>query len=142
MKDVVIAGVGIHPFGRFDVGYREMGDVAAREALADAGVALEDVDLVLVANVGAEMAKGHNIVDRSAASGVPVINVEAACASSGSALFLAAQTDRVRRGRRRALPRRREGAARASSQAPASRSGRSRPVSGSTRSTSRSRPRS
>jgi acetyl-CoA acetyltransferase len=91
VKDVVIAGVGIHPFGRFPVGYREMGEVAARDALSDAGVGIEDVGLVLVANVGAEMAKGHNIVDRIGRIGVPVINVEAACASSGSALFMAAQ---------------------------------------------------
>ncbi|MGW5241618.1 thiolase family protein [Monashia sp. NPDC004114] len=91
MKNVVIAGVGIHPFGRFPVGYREMGEVAARDALADAGVTLADVGMVLVANVGAEMAKGHNIVDRIGRTGVPVINVEAACASSGSALFMAAQ---------------------------------------------------
>jgi acetyl-CoA acetyltransferase len=91
VKNVVIAGVGIHPFGRFPAGYREMGEIAAREALADAGVSLADVGMVLVANVGAEMAKGHNIVDRIGRTGVPVINVEAACASSGSALFMAAQ---------------------------------------------------
>jgi len=91
VKDVVIAGVGIHPFGRFSVGYREMGEVAARGALADAGVVLKDVNMVLVANVGAEMAKGHNIVDRIGRTGVPVINVEAACASSGSGLFMAAK---------------------------------------------------
>lgn len=91
MKDVVIAGVGIHPFGRFPEGYREIGEVAARDALADAGVGLTDVDMVLVANVGAEMAKGHNIIDRIGRTGVPVINVEAACASSGSALFMAAK---------------------------------------------------
>lgn len=91
MKDVVIAGAGIHPFGRFDSDYRDMGEVAARGALADAGVGLSDVDIVLVANVGAEMAKGHNVVERIGRTGVPVINVEAACASSGSALFMAAQ---------------------------------------------------
>jgi acetyl-CoA acetyltransferase len=91
VKDVVIAGVGIHPFGRFAEGYREMGEVAARGAMADAGVNIKDVDMVLVANVGAEMAKGHNIVDRIGRVGVPVINVEAACASSGSSVFMAAK---------------------------------------------------
>jgi acetyl-CoA acetyltransferase len=90
MKDVVIAGVGIHPFGRFPEGYREMGETAARDALADASVTINDVNMVLVANVGAEMAKGHNIVDRIGRTGVPVINVEAACASSGSGLYMAA----------------------------------------------------
>ena len=88
MQSVRVAGVGIHPFGRFEYGYREMGEYAARECLADAGVRPEDLDMVLVANVGAEMAKGHNIMDRVAHIGKPVINVEAACASSGSALYL------------------------------------------------------
>ena len=91
MRDVVVAGVGIHPFGRFDVDYRVLGEVAARDALTDAGIGLGDVDMVLVANVGAEMAKGHNVVERIGRTGVPVINVEAACASSGSALFMAAK---------------------------------------------------
>src|ERR1700685_4350264 len=91
MRDVLVAGVGIHPFGRFAYGYRELGEYAARECLADAGVAPEDLDLVFVANVGAEMAKGHNIMDRVARIGKPIINVEAACASSGSALFTAAR---------------------------------------------------
>jgi len=90
MDDVLIAGVGIHPFGRFPVGYRELGAAAARGALADAGMALGDVDLVLVGNVGAEMAKGQNILDGVGRPGTPIINVEAACASSASTLFLAA----------------------------------------------------
>ena len=34
---VSIVGVGLHPFGRFDISGREMGLIAAREALADAG---------------------------------------------------------------------------------------------------------
>jgi len=90
MREVMVAGVGIHPFGRFEYGYRELGEHAAREALADAGVSAHDLDMVFVANVGAEMAKGHNVMERIARMGKPIINVEAACASSGSALFLAA----------------------------------------------------
>ncbi len=90
MEHVVIAGVGIHPFGRFDVGYRELGAHAAREALADASIGIDEVDTVLVANVGAEMAKGQNVVELLGRPGIPVINVEAACASSASALRLGA----------------------------------------------------
>jgi acetyl-CoA acetyltransferase len=37
------------------------------------------------------MAKGHNVMDRVARIGVPIINMEAACASSGSALYIAAK---------------------------------------------------
>lgn len=90
MDHVVVAGVGIHPFGRFAEGYRELGAVAAQAALDDAGLDAADVDLVLVGNVMAEMAKGHNVMDRLARTGKPIINVEAACASSGSALYLGA----------------------------------------------------
>lgn len=90
MEDVVIAGVGIHPFGRFPEDYRALGATAVEDCLRDAGIEPEDLDLTYVANVGAEMAKGHNVMDRVFRSGRPVINVEAACASSGSALYMAA----------------------------------------------------
>jgi acetyl-CoA acetyltransferase len=91
MQHVVIAGVGIHPFGRFESGYRQLGAAAAREALDDAGVAYNDVDFTFVANVGAEMSKGQNVVELLGASGRPIVNVEAACGSSGSALRLGAE---------------------------------------------------
>jgi acetyl-CoA acetyltransferase len=91
VKDVVIAGVGMHPFGRFGVGYRRLGQVAAGQALEDAGVSLKDLDMVLVANVSADMAKGQNVVEQLGRPGVPVLNVEAACASSAGTLLLAAQ---------------------------------------------------
>lgn len=90
MRNVWIAGSGMHPFGRFDKDYRQLGAHAAREALRDAGVAVADLDLVLVGNVGAEMAKGQNIMDEVGRHGGPIINVEAACASSAGTLFLGA----------------------------------------------------
>lgn len=90
MQNVAVVGVGIHPFGRFDHGYRQIGEVAMRDCLADAGLGPDDLDMVLVANVGAEMAKGHNIVNRVRYIGKPIVNVEAACASGGSALSLGA----------------------------------------------------
>lgn len=90
MDNVIIAGVGIHPFGRFDVGYREIGAVAARGALVDAGLGVDDLDMVLVANVGAEMAKGHNVMELVGRPGVPLFNIEAACASSAGTLAMAA----------------------------------------------------
>lgn len=91
MRNVVIAGVGIHPFGRFAAGYRELGAHAVRGALSDADIGLDDVELTLVANVGAEMAKGQNVLDPIGRTGKPIINIESACASSGSALYLGAQ---------------------------------------------------
>ena len=89
MDDVIIAGVGIHPFGRFGVGYRRLGEVAVEAALRDANVEMKDIDCTFVANVGAEMAKGQNILERIGRFGKPIMNVEAACASSAAALFMA-----------------------------------------------------
>jgi acetyl-CoA acetyltransferase len=91
VTDVVIAGVGIHPFGRFGVGYRRLGAVAAAEALADASLALDDLDMILVANVTADMAKGQNVIDQLGRPGIPVINIEAACASSAGTLLVGSQ---------------------------------------------------
>lgn len=91
MHEVLVAGVGIHPFGRFEAGYRELGSMAARDALEDAGVTAADVDMTLVANVGAEMAKGQNVMDAVGRTGRPIVNVESACGSSGSALYLGAR---------------------------------------------------
>ena len=90
MKNVVVAGVGIHPFGRFDKDYRELGAHAVRDVLADAGVGLDELDMVLVANVGEGMAKGHNVLELVGRPGMPLFNVEAACASSAGTLAMGA----------------------------------------------------
>jgi acetyl-CoA acetyltransferase len=91
MDSVVIAGVGIHPFGRFEYTYREIGAVAVSAALAESGIAAKELDVALVGNVGAEMAKGQNVLELIGRPGMPVINVEAACASSAGTLWLGAR---------------------------------------------------
>jgi acetyl-CoA acetyltransferase len=95
--DVLIAGVGLHPFGRFPLAVEELGRVAAAEALADAGVSYQDIDLTVVANVGEGMAKAQRIAGRLGASGRPVVGVESACASSAAALL--AGRDAIESGR-------------------------------------------
>jgi len=91
MERVVVAGVGIHPFGRFEADYRQLGAVAAREALVDAGVGFDDVELTLVGNVGAEMAKGQNVMTLSGGAAVRSSTWRVRAARAGSALFLGAQ---------------------------------------------------
>lgn len=90
--EAIVAGVGLHPFGRFDdKSYREIGETAARAALEDAGVSFKDVEAVFVGNVQAEMAKAANIAERIGLTGVPLVALENACASGGSALNFAAR---------------------------------------------------
>jgi acetyl-CoA acetyltransferase len=86
--DIAIVGIGIHPFGRHDgVSGLEMAAVAAREALADAGVEWSDIQFA----AGGSDAAGN--ADTSVASlgltGVPFINVKNGCATGGSALITA-----------------------------------------------------
>ena len=87
-EDVAVVGVGIHPFGRHEgVTGLQMAAIAARRALADAGVGWEEVDFA----AGGSDAGGN--ADTSVASlgltGLPFINVKNGCATGGSALTTA-----------------------------------------------------
>ena len=85
MSDVAIVGIGIHPFGRHDATGMEQGAVAARAALADAGVTWNDVQYAF----GGSHAAGNadTMVSKLGLTGVPFINVANGCATGGSALI-------------------------------------------------------
>ncbi len=86
MSDVVILGVGIHPFGRFDATYEELGVHAARAALADAGAAWRDIDAAYLSRMYLPATSGARILRHLGSSDIPIVDVEAACASGGAAL--------------------------------------------------------
>ena len=86
---VVVAGTGMHPFGRFDgTTVTEMGAHAVRAALADAGD--PDFEAAFCATVYSGVAAGHKVLGALGSTGMPIVNVEAGCASGGAALMLAA----------------------------------------------------
>jgi acetyl-CoA acetyltransferase len=85
---VAIVGLGIHQFGRHDgVTGLQMGAVAARRALAGAGISWPDVEFA----VGGSDAAGNadTSVSVLGLTGVPFINVKNGCATGGSALTTA-----------------------------------------------------
>jgi acetyl-CoA C-acetyltransferase len=86
---VSIIGVGLHPFGRHDVSGREMGLVAARQALADAGLSWNDIGFA----AGGSRDGGHAdaLVSELGLSGVPFVSVYNGCGTGGSALLTASQ---------------------------------------------------
>jgi acetyl-CoA acetyltransferase len=87
-EDVAVVGLGIHPFGRHDgISGLQMGAVAARRALASAGIEWRDVDFA----VGGSDAAGNadTSVSILGLTGVPFINVKNGCATGGSALTTA-----------------------------------------------------
>jgi acetyl-CoA acetyltransferase len=96
MDTVSIIGVGMTPFGKFpDRSLRDLGTTAIAEALTDADVAEDDIDLVIHANAvgglitGQEMTRGQVVVSETELAGTPLVNVENACASSSTALHVA-----------------------------------------------------
>ena len=93
MRDVVIAGVGMTPFGKFpDRSYASLVAEATRQALGDAGAPAGDVQFVYYSNTaaglmtGQESVRGQHAVRGTGLEGVPLINVENACASGSTAL--------------------------------------------------------
>ncbi|MFL6241461.1 MAG: thiolase family protein [Acidimicrobiia bacterium] len=88
-RAVEIAGIGIHPFGRFeDRTVTELGIAAVREALRDAGDPQFQAAFCGTAYAG--VAAGHKVLGALGRTGVPIVDVEAGCASGGAALMLAA----------------------------------------------------
>lgn len=92
---VEVAGVGMHPFGRFDRSVTEMGVDAVRAALAEAGE--RRIDAAFCGTAYAGVAAGHKVLGALALTGPPIVDVEAGCASGGAALELAAAA--IRAGR-------------------------------------------
>ena len=88
---VEIAGIGIHPFGRFeDRTVTDMGVTAVRAALAEAGVGRGDFQAAFCGTAYAGVAAGHKVLGALALTGIPIVDIEAGCASGAAALQLAA----------------------------------------------------
>jgi acetyl-CoA acetyltransferase len=87
-RAVEVAGIGIHPFGRFeDRTVTELGVTAVREALRYAGDPQFQAAFCGTAYAG--VAAGHKVLGALGRTGIPIVDVEAGCASGGAALMLA-----------------------------------------------------
>ena len=92
-REVLVAGVGMIPFTKPGAGatYDVMGAEAIRLALADAGLAYDEVEQAYAGYVYADSCAGQRVVYRAGLTGVPIVNVNNNCATGSSALFLARQ---------------------------------------------------
>src|SRR6478752_5364492 len=93
MTDVYIIGVGMTRFGRYlDDRLESIARGAVEEAIADAGVAREDVQAAFFANTaqgvveGQHLVRGQLVLRALGFEHIPVMNVENACASASTAL--------------------------------------------------------
>lgn len=91
--DLYIVGVGMTPFGKHpNQTIKQLTAMAVKAALTDAGAQPADVEAVWFGNVGQGAIEGQHAVRGQVAlkglglEGVPVTNVENACATSSTAL--------------------------------------------------------
>ena len=92
---VEVAGVGLHPFGRFDDrSVIDMGVHAVRAALREADVARGGFQAVFCGTAYSGVAAGHRVLGALALTGIPIVDVEAGCASGAAALSLGAASIR------------------------------------------------
>jgi acetyl-CoA acetyltransferase len=91
-RDIVVSGVGMHPFGRF-VGKSavHLGAEAVVEALNDADVDLCAVDALYCGHKYGKSGAGQRIADLLGLTGLPVIDVEDDSTSGTLTLALARQ---------------------------------------------------
>jgi acetyl-CoA acetyltransferase len=89
-KRVAVAGVGMHPWGKWGRNFVEYGVAAARTALADAGIAWEDVDYVAgadtIRNGYPGFIAGATFAQALGWTGARVSSSYAACASGAAAI--------------------------------------------------------
>ena len=92
MREVAVVGVGMHPFGKFlDKSLSDLARVAVWNALQDASVPAKDIQLAYVGNsiggliTGQEGIRAQTILGPSGFGGIPMVNVENACASASTA---------------------------------------------------------
>ena len=77
----------MHKFGRFeDKSYADIGREAIRMALQDAGIGWKDIQAAYCSTMYLPATSGARIMRPLGATGIPICDVEAACASGGVAM--------------------------------------------------------
>jgi acetyl-CoA acetyltransferase len=94
-RDVAVVGVGMHPWGKWGHNFVSYGVAAARDALADAGIGIGEVQFVAgadtVRNGYPGYVAGATFAQALGWTGVPVTSTYGACASGAMAIDAARQ---------------------------------------------------
>jgi acetyl-CoA acetyltransferase len=98
---VVVLGVGMHPWGKWGKPFAEYGVVAARAALADAGIDWTDIEYLAAGNTMRNgypgYVAGSTLAQALGWTGIPVSSSYAACASG--VVAIEAARERIQSGR-------------------------------------------
>jgi acetyl-CoA acetyltransferase len=92
-QKVFVTGVGMIPFAKPGASspYHEMGALAARAALVDAGIAYDSVEQAYVGYVYGDSTCGQKALYGVGMTGIPIVNVNNNCSTGSTALYLARQ---------------------------------------------------
>jgi acetyl-CoA acyltransferase len=96
MTQIALVGIGLTPFGKFkERSLKSLASAAIEEALDDAGISADEIEMAFVANAlsavitGQVAVVGQVVLSAAGIHGIPVFNIDNACAGSSSALNLA-----------------------------------------------------
>lgn len=96
MRDSYVLGVAMSNFGKhLDKGLKDLAYDPIWEAARDSKIDPHDIDIAFVGNAyggilqGQESVRGQVIMREAGITGIPIINVENACASGSTAFYLA-----------------------------------------------------
>jgi acetyl-CoA acyltransferase len=96
MQKAVVLGVGMTRFGKYpERSLKELAREALQKALTDAGISLSQIEAAYVGNAmagiitGQECIRGQVMLSGTGLEGIPILNVENACASGSSAFHMA-----------------------------------------------------
>jgi acetyl-CoA acyltransferase len=99
VEDIYVAGAGMTRFGKqLERNVRSLAEEAVRDALADAGIGPEAIEYAFFSNAVGSLITGQACIPGQAALrhtgllGIPIVNVENACASGSTAFSLACNT--------------------------------------------------
>lgn len=85
-----VLGGGMVPFGRHtDVAAEQLAARACLDAIKDSGFEAREIQAAYCGHVQQGMTFGARVLDALGIAGIPVVNIENACASSSTALHLA-----------------------------------------------------
>lgn len=94
-ENIYIVGVGMTPFGRhLDKSVKDLTAWAVGDALQDAGIARQEIGAAFFGNTmqghmqGQHCIRGHLALMPLGIQGIPIVNVESACASASVAFHL------------------------------------------------------
>ena len=92
-QKVFVTGVGMIPFAKpgASAPYDQMGALAARQALDDAGIGYGQVEQAYAGYVYGDSTSGQKALYQVGMTGIPVVNVNNNCSTGSTALFLARQ---------------------------------------------------